>query len=85
MLGLAFRIGAFVLGVTLILLGILGLFLPFLQGVLLIALGLSVMSLASPRVARWVERLKTRLLKNSEGYGAWVSWGRGKERGGGDT
>ncbi len=56
MLGLAFRIGAVVLGLTLILLGILGLFLPFLQGFLLIALGLSVMSLVSPRVAGWVER-----------------------------
>ncbi len=60
MLGLAFRIGAFVLGLTLILLGILGLFLPFLQGFLLIALGLSVMSLVSPRVAGWVKRLKVR-------------------------
>ncbi len=60
MLGLAFRIGAFVLGAILILLGILGLFLPFLQGFLLIALGLSVMSLVSPRVAGWVESLKER-------------------------
>ncbi len=60
MLGLAFRIGAVVLGLTLILLGILGLFLPFLQGFLLIALGLSVMSLVSPRVAGWVKRLKER-------------------------
>ena len=60
MLGLAFRIGAVVLGLTLILLGILGLFLPFLQGFLLIAIGLSVMSLVSPRVAGWVERLKER-------------------------
>jgi uncharacterized membrane protein YbaN (DUF454 family) len=60
MLGLAFRIGAFVLGVVLILLGILGLFLPFLQGFLLIALGLSVMSLVSPRVARWVQRFRER-------------------------
>ncbi len=61
MLGLAFRIGAFALGLALILLGILGLFLPFLQGFLLIALGLSVMSLVSPRVAGWVERLKLRV------------------------
>ncbi len=60
MLGLAFRIGAFVLGLVLILLGILGLFLPFLQGFLLIALGLYLMSLVSPRVARLVERLKER-------------------------
>ncbi len=60
MLALAFRIGAFVLGLALILLGILGLFLPFMQGFLLIALGLSVMSLVSPRVAGWVKRVKVR-------------------------
>lgn len=61
MLGLAFRIGAFILGSLLILLGILGLFLPFLQGILLIALGLSVMSMVSPRVAGWVDALKGRV------------------------
>lgn len=61
MLGLAFRIGAFILGTVLILLGILGLFLPFLQGILLIALGLSVMSMVSPRVAGWVDAMKARV------------------------
>jgi len=60
MLWLSFRIGAFVLGLMLILLGIVGLFLPFLQGFLLIALGLSLMSLVSPGVADWVKRLKER-------------------------
>ena len=60
MLWLSFRIGAFVLGLMLILLGIVGLFLPFLQGFLLIALGLSVMSLVSPGVADCVKRLKDR-------------------------
>ena len=60
MLWLSVRIGAFVLSLVLILLGILGLFLPFLQGFLLIALGVSVMSLVSPVVASWVKRLKKR-------------------------
>ncbi len=60
MLWLSFRIGAVVLGLMLILLGIVGLFLPFLQGFLLIALGLSVLSLVSPGVGRWVKRLKER-------------------------
>ena len=60
MLWLSFRIGAVVLGLVLILLGIAGLFLPFLQGYLLIALGLTVMSLVSPGVAGWVKRLKER-------------------------
>ena len=56
---LAFRIGAWIIGVVLILLGIVGLFLPFLQGFLLIALGLSVLSLVSKRAARLLERLKS--------------------------
>ena len=60
MLWLSFRIGAFVLGLMLILVGIVGLFLPLLQGFLLIALGLSVMSLVSPGVAGWVKRFKAR-------------------------
>jgi uncharacterized protein YqgC (DUF456 family) len=60
MLSLSFRIGTFVLSLMLILLGIIGLFLPFLQGFLLIALGLSLMSLVSPGVADWVKRLKER-------------------------
>lgn len=55
-----YRIGVFIVGLALILLGILGLFLPFLQGVLLIALGLSVMSLVSERVAGWVFKLRAR-------------------------
>ncbi len=58
MVSLAFRIGALIIGVGLILLGIVGLFLPFLQGFLLIALGLSVLSLVSKRAERLLERLK---------------------------
>ncbi len=59
MVSLAFRIGASIVGVVLILLGIVGLFLPFLQGILLIALGLSVLSLVSKRARRLLERLKS--------------------------
>ena len=59
MFSLVFRIGAFIVGVVLIVLGIVGLFLPFLQGILLIALGLSVLSLVSKRAARLLERLKS--------------------------
>ena len=60
MLSVVYRIGVFVVGLVLIVLGILGLFLPFLQGFLLIALGLSVMSMVSERVAGWVRRLRAR-------------------------
>lgn len=58
MLSIAFRAAALIVGSLLVALGIVGIFLPFLQGVLLIALGLSVLSLASERVAAGVEALK---------------------------
>ncbi len=61
MLSIVLRIAALVAGGLLVALGILGIFLPFLQGFLLIALGLSVMSFASQRVARVVEALKRRV------------------------
>lgn len=60
MFSAVYRIVVFIVGLALILLGILGLFLPFLQGFLLIALGLSVMSLVSERVAGWVRTLRAR-------------------------
>ena len=56
---LAFRIGAWIVGVVLILLGIVSLMLPFLQGFLLIGIGLSVLSLVSERAARLLQRLKS--------------------------
>jgi uncharacterized membrane protein YbaN (DUF454 family) len=60
MLSIAYRVVVLIVGLTLIVLGILGLFLPFLQGLLLIAIGLSVLSLVSERVAGWVDALKSR-------------------------
>ncbi|MCP4900283.1 MAG: hypothetical protein GY906_25215 [bacterium] len=47
------RIATLVLGWTLILLGVIGLFLPLLQGVLLIALGTYVLSRESEIAQRW--------------------------------
>ena len=61
MVSLVFRLTALVFGLVLVLLGIVGLFLPFLQGILLILLGLSVMSLVSERAAMALAGLKTRL------------------------
>ncbi len=60
MISIVSRIVVFVAGVLLVAVGIVGLFLPFLQGILLIALGLSVMSLASERIAGYVDALKRR-------------------------
>lgn len=69
------RIATFVLGWALVVLGVAGLFLPFLQGILLILVGLWVLSRESrwasahlarlrrryPRVSDSLERLKRKL------------------------
>ncbi len=65
-------------GWTLIGLGILGLFLPFLQGILMIAAGVALLYKESPFVARQVDRIKPhyRLMKMK--YSAWKSKRRRK-------
>lgn len=68
MLSFAYRVAVLTVGLLLVVLGILGLFLPFLQGFLLIGLGLSVMSLVSERVAGWVRALRVR------GRFIWSRW-----------
>lgn len=47
-------------GTGLVLLGIIGLFLPFLQGILFIVAGLLVLSRESTRVKRLLDRWKER-------------------------
>ncbi len=47
-------------GVLLILLGIVGLFLPFLQGLLFIFIGLSIVATQVPLVKGWMNRLEAR-------------------------
>lgn len=49
-----------VAGVVLIVLGVPGLVLPFLQGVLMIVAGLVLLSSASPRVRRALEKARER-------------------------
>jgi uncharacterized membrane protein YbaN (DUF454 family) len=49
------RIIVLTLGVTFVLLGIAGLFLPFLQGLLFLVVGLLLLSTVSPRLRAWVE------------------------------
>ena len=50
------RILVLSLGVIFIVLGLVGLVLPFLQGFLFIAIGLLLLSLYSPTVRRWVDK-----------------------------
>lgn len=49
-----------ILGVLLLALGVVGLFLPVLQGVLFLALGIATLSFANERFYRWVRSLLRR-------------------------
>ena len=68
------RIAILALGWTLIGLGVIGLFLPILQGVLFILLGLYVLSRESETARRWLHKLREKhplVDKKLEGWGAW--------------
>lgn len=45
-----------IVGILFIVLGIIGLFLPFLQGILFLVLGLYLYSFSSPRLRGWIEK-----------------------------
>ncbi|NIQ40166.1 MAG: hypothetical protein GTN81_16515 [Proteobacteria bacterium] len=55
-------------GICLILLGIVGLFLPILQGILLIIAGLGLLSIGNERVRDWVGRLKKKYGWGESGF-----------------
>lgn len=55
------KITRLVVGWGLIVLGIVGLFLPFLQGIFLIVAGLALLSKDRPWAKRWLEQIKARL------------------------
>lgn len=48
------------LGWIFVLLGIAGLFLPFLQGILFLLIGLYLLSHGSPRIQRFLNRIRER-------------------------
>lgn len=54
------RVVVFIVGVLLLFLGVLGLVLPFLQGLLFIVLGLLLLSVYSPTLGEWIERQSRR-------------------------
>ena len=62
---MAWRIFRLVAGWTLVVVGVVGLFLPVLQGFLLIISGLAVLSTESPWARRLLDRLK-RLRKRGQ-------------------
>ena len=48
-------------GVLLLVLGVVGLFLPFLQGILFLIMGLSLLSSESERAKAWLHYLERRV------------------------
>jgi uncharacterized protein len=62
------RIAIYWAGWGFILLGILGLFLPILQGILFLLIGLSLLSNSSPWAARLLEKARARFPKISKTY-----------------
>ena len=54
------RFGKITVGSLLLVLGVIGLFLPFLQGILFLIMGLSLLSTESPRAKAWLHHLEKR-------------------------
>jgi len=52
------RIGMLIIGWFFVGLGVLGLFLPILQGILFIMIGLAILSSRSEMVKRWLKHLE---------------------------
>ena len=65
------RLVLLTLGWALVALGVVGLFLPVLQGVLFILAGLSILSHESKTAKRWLERLRARFPKADERLHLW--------------
>jgi uncharacterized membrane protein YbaN (DUF454 family) len=70
------RVVTLVIGWTLIAIGIVGLFLPFLQGILLIFLGLYLLSRESETARRWFERGRRRYPRIDAKLKKWRQWWR---------
>jgi uncharacterized membrane protein YbaN (DUF454 family) len=54
------RLGKITAGISLLILGVIGLFLPLLQGILFLIMGLTLLSTESPRAKAWLEWLQRR-------------------------
>ena len=65
------RIGIWVIGWIFIGLGILGLFLPILQGILFIIIGLSILSSRSELIKRFLKHLEERYPHQHEQVEIW--------------
>lgn len=70
------RVVVLLIGWTLIALGVVGLFLPFLQGILFILLGLYVLSRESKVAQRWLDHGRQRYPKVDARLKQWGRWWR---------
>ncbi|MDH3812967.1 MAG: DUF454 family protein [Acidobacteriota bacterium] len=70
------RIAVLVIGWLLIAFGVVGLFLPILQGVLFILLGLLVLSRESETAHRWLQRGRQRYPHLDSKLKEWREWWR---------
>jgi uncharacterized membrane protein YbaN (DUF454 family) len=71
------KVGLLILGWLFIFLGILGLFLPFLQGVLFILIGLAILSSRSETVKQFLKHLEKRYPHLHERVEKWETKIRG--------
>jgi uncharacterized membrane protein YbaN (DUF454 family) len=76
-LGAIKKIGLLIIGWLFIVLGVLGLFLPFLQGVLFILIGLGILSSRSETIKRFLKRLEERYPHHHERVEKWRARIRG--------
>jgi len=65
------RIGLLIIGWFFIVLGILGLFLPILQGILFILIGLAILSSRSDTIKRFLKYLEERYPQYHEKVEVW--------------
>lgn len=65
------RIGVLIVGWVFIVLGILGLFLPILQGILFIIIGLAILSSRSEVIKRFLNYLEGRYPQHHERTKIW--------------
>jgi uncharacterized membrane protein YbaN (DUF454 family) len=65
------KIGLLIIGWTFIGLGILGLFLPILQGILFIMIGLAILSSRSKTIRRFLKYLEKRYPRQYQRVVAW--------------
>jgi uncharacterized membrane protein YbaN (DUF454 family) len=65
------KVGLLIIGWFFIALGILGLFLPFLQGILFILIGLAILSSRSEIIKRFLKHLEERYPQHYERIEIW--------------